>query len=145
MLQARLSNRKHPNRATLLPLPPVMSKLLPLGPHQHQRGSQSLHGQHQPNSGSQLPRLPLKVRRNPLTANKSVDRFSVKPTLLQIHSIVLLYFESLQSCMITLPLFFLTVANPRSFIKFWSNVNWSHGSDFNICKSFQEFKVYFIY
>ena len=97
-------------RLTLLLLPN------PLGQHLHP-AILSQHGPHRHHSnGSQLLQLHLKAHRSHRTA-KSIDRFGEKPTILHIHSIVLLSLERLQSCMITLPLFFLTVANSRSFTK----------------------------
>lgn len=106
------------------PLRPQLTNHLPNNPAtqrllgQHlPRAILSQHGQHRHRSnGSQLLRLHLKAHRSHLTA-KSIDRFGEKTTILHIHSIVLLSLERLQSCMITLPLFFLTVANSRSFTK----------------------------
>lgn len=103
--QDRLSLKtlKHQLQATQL----LLGRHLPLAiPNQHGRR------QHL-NSGNQLPQLHLKAHHFHHTA-KSVDRFGEKPTILNVHSIVLLSLERLQSCMITLPLFFLTVANSRS-------------------------------
>jgi len=107
---ARPSHKPLMLRLTLLLLPN------PLGQHLHP-AILSQHGPHRHHSnGSQLLQLHLKAHRSHRTA-KSIDRFGEKPTILHIHSIVLLSLERLQSCMITLPLFFLTVANSRSFTK----------------------------